>query len=138
MASMAAKMILGDKINSVKGELGNLTDKPTEEELEQAQLIEEARQEQESERKAKHDKMEAEREKERQRIRDKYGLKKKEEIEKEKAEEAASLAASQSAGRISRDKKSPAEMQAAMEDEDESIVDTVMSYLQPIRDKLGI
>lgn len=57
----------------LKGELGNLTDKPTEEELEQAQLIEEARQEQEAERKAKHDKMEAEREKERQRIRDKVG-----------------------------------------------------------------
>ncbi len=43
----------------------------TEEEAEQARLIEEQRMEQENERKQRHEKMEAEREVERQRIREK-------------------------------------------------------------------
>lgn len=49
-----------------------------------------------------------------------YGLKKKEEIEREKAEEAAANAALNSAGRISREKKTPAQIQAEMEEEEES------------------
>ncbi|XP_022098242.1 complexin-like isoform X2 [Acanthaster planci] len=117
---------------SLIGELGNLGGKEmTEEEAEQAQLIEEQRQEQENERKARHEKMEAEREVERQRIRDKYGLKKKEKEDPE----------ADSAGRISRKKKTPAEMQAAMgppaEEEEQGLVDTVMNFFTPLTDKIS-
>jgi len=58
----------------------------------------EALAEQEAERKAKHMKVENEREKERQRIRDKYGLKRKDEIE---AEEKA-IREQQTVGRLGR------------------------------------
>jgi len=60
----------------------------------------EALAEQEAERKAKHHKIEVEREKERQRIRDKYGLKRKDEIE---AEEKANRER-ETVGRLGRTK----------------------------------
>ncbi|XP_072026737.1 uncharacterized protein [Amphiura filiformis] len=118
-----------DLLGAIGGEDGG----GNEDAAEEARLIEEARQEQEAERKAKHEKMEEEREKERQRIRDKYGLKKKEELQMGLPEPGAD-------GRISRKKKTPEEMKAEMDagDEEEGIFDTVLSYLTPITDKLGI
>lgn len=91
----------------------------------------EALRQQEEERKAKYAKMEAERESMRQGIRDKYGLKKREEAEAEAAavEEPA-------AGSLTRPKKAvPAG--CGDEEEEESIMDTMMKYLPgPLQDML--
>lgn len=135
MAGMAAKMILGDKVKSVTGAIGGDEDTGgNEEAAEEARLIEEARQEQENERKAKHAKMEEEREIERQRIRDKYGLKKKVEETPFGAPDPGED------GRLTRKKKTPEEMLAEKnkEEEEEGLFDTVLTYLTPFTDKLGI
>ncbi|KAJ1126533.1 hypothetical protein NDU88_004940 [Pleurodeles waltl] len=101
-----------------------------------AQKKEEERQEalrqQEEERKAKHARMEAEREKVRQQIRDKYGLKKKE--EKEAEEKAAMEQACE--GSLTRPKKAiPAGCGDEDDEEEESILDTVLKYLPgPLQD----
>ncbi|XP_054765631.2 complexin-like [Lytechinus pictus] len=137
MAGMAAKMILGNKLSSVKGELGNLAGgegEGNDKDDEEAALIEEARQQQEEERKARHAKMEAEREVERQRIREKYGLKKK-------VAEEPGMPEPDDAGRITRKKKTPAEMQQALqqqEDEEEGFMDTVKGFVAPFAEKLGL
>ncbi|CAI5653105.1 complexin-2 [Oreochromis niloticus] len=93
-----------------------------------AQKKEEERQEalrqQEEERKAKYARMEAERENIRQGIRDKYGIKKKE----EKEAEAAAAMEQASEGSLTRPKKAvPAG--CGDEEEEESIVDTVMKFI---------
>uniref|UniRef100_A0A8C7ZSM8 Complexin-1 n=1 Tax=Oryzias sinensis TaxID=183150 RepID=A0A8C7ZSM8_9TELE len=94
-----------------------------------AQKKEEERQEalrqQEEERKAKYAKMEAERENLRQGIRDKYGIKKKE----EKEAEAAAAMEQASEGSLTRPKKAVPTGCGDEEEEEESIVDTVMKFL---------
>uniref|UniRef100_A0A8C4S3X8 Complexin-1 n=1 Tax=Erpetoichthys calabaricus TaxID=27687 RepID=A0A8C4S3X8_ERPCA len=92
----------------------------------------EALRQQEEERKAKYAKMEAEREVMRQGIRDKYGIKKKEEREAE-AQAAMEVAAE---GSLTRPKKAiPAGCGDQEEEEEESIIDTVMKYLPgPLQD----
>ncbi|XP_071398304.1 complexin-2 [Centroberyx affinis] len=92
----------------------------------------EALRQQEEERKAKHARMEAEREKVRQTIRDKYGLKKKE--EKEAEEKAAMEQACE--GSLTRPKKAiPTGCGDDDEDDEESILDTVLKFLPgPLQD----
>ncbi|XP_044299790.1 complexin-1 [Varanus komodoensis] len=92
----------------------------------------EALRQQEEERKAKYAKMEAERETVRQGIRDKYGIKKKEERE---AEAQAALEANVE-GSLTRPKKAiPPGCGDEDEEEDESILDTVIKYLPgPLQD----
>ncbi|KAF3694224.1 Complexin-1 [Channa argus] len=93
-----------------------------------AQKKEEERQEalrqQEEERKAKYARMEAERENLRQGIRDKYGIKKKE----EKEAEAAAAMEQASEGSLTRPKKA-VPTGCGDEEEEESIVDTVMKFI---------
>ncbi|XP_026568446.1 complexin-1 [Pseudonaja textilis] len=92
----------------------------------------EALRQQEEERKAKYAKMEAEREVVRQGIRDKYGIKKKEERE---AEAQAALEAN-AEGSLTRPKKAiPPGCGDEDEEEEESILDTVIKYLPgPLQD----
>uniref|UniRef100_A0AAY5KX78 Complexin-1 n=1 Tax=Esox lucius TaxID=8010 RepID=A0AAY5KX78_ESOLU len=85
----------------------------------------EALRQQEEERKAKYAKMEAERENIRQGIRDKYGIKKKEEKEAE-AQAALEQAAE---GSLTRPKKAVPPGCGDEEEEEESIMDTVMKFL---------
>ncbi|CAL8267372.1 unnamed protein product [Boreogadus saida] len=85
----------------------------------------EALRQQEEERKAKYSKMEAEREGVRQGIRDKYGIKKKE----EKEAEAAAAMEQASEGSLTRPKKAVPTGCGDEEEEEESIVDTVMKFL---------
>lgn len=92
----------------------------------------EALRQQEEERKAKYAKMEAEREEMRQGIRDKYGLKKKEVAEAE----AAAAAEEAAEGSLTRPKKA-VPTGCGDEEEEESIMDTVMKYLPgPLQDML--
>ncbi|XP_008315748.1 complexin 2, like [Cynoglossus semilaevis] len=92
----------------------------------------EALRQQEEERKGKYAKMEAEREQMRQGIRDKYGLKKREEAEAE----AAAAAEEPAAGSLTRPKKA-VPTGCGDEEEEESIMDTVMKYLPgPLQDML--
>ncbi|RVE75634.1 hypothetical protein OJAV_G00000920 [Oryzias javanicus] len=93
----------------------------------------EALRQQEEERKAKYAKMEAERETMRQGIRDKYGIKKREEAEAE----AAAAAEEPAAGSLTRPKKAVPAGCGDEEEEEESIMDTVMKYLPgPLQDML--
>ncbi|KAK6298993.1 complexin-1-like [Oncorhynchus nerka] len=85
----------------------------------------EALRQQEEERKAKYAKMESERENVRQGIRDKYGIKKKEEKEAE-AQAALDQAAE---GSLTRPKKAVPPGCGDEEEEEESIMDTVMKFL---------
>ncbi|CAB1325498.1 unnamed protein product, partial [Coregonus sp. 'balchen'] len=85
----------------------------------------EALRQQEEERKAKYAKMESERENVRQGIRDKYGIKKKEEKEAE-AQAALDQAAE---GSLTRPKKAVPAGCGDEEEEEESIMDTVMKFL---------
>ncbi|KAK1903793.1 Complexin-1, partial [Dissostichus eleginoides] len=84
----------------------------------------EALRQQEDERKGKYAKMEAERENIRQGIRDKYGIKKKE----EKEAEAAAAMEQASEGSLTRPKKA-VPTGCGDEEEEESIVDTVMKFI---------
>jgi len=133
MAMFVAKQMVGSKIGAVKGALGG-GDKDddgdkaetTEEGLDPE--IAEARREAEERRKEKHRKMEEEREEMRQGIRDKYGLKKKETIAPEDDPDTA--------GRLGRKKKSPAELAAeaeAAEEEEDSILP---ENLKDIKEKM--
>ncbi|XP_065512826.1 complexin-1 isoform X2 [Caloenas nicobarica] len=92
----------------------------------------EALRQEEEERKAKYAKMEAERETMRQGIRDKYGIKKKEEKE---AEAQATLEAN-AEGSLTRPKKAiPPGCGDEEEEEEASILDTVIKYLPgPLQD----
>ncbi|KAM9087589.1 complexin-1 isoform 1-T1 [Megaptera novaeangliae] len=92
----------------------------------------EALRQEEAERKAKCARMEAEREAVRQGIRDKYGIKKKEERE---AEAQAAMEAN-SEGSLTRPKKAiPPGCGDEPEEEEESILDTVIKYLPgPLQD----
>ncbi|MFT7816428.1 complexin-2-like [Arapaima gigas] len=111
--------------------LGGEEDKDPEAEKEKEEERQEALRQQEEERKAKYAKMEAEREIMRQGIRDKYGLKKKEEAEAEA--QAAMEQASE--GSLTRPKKAVPTGCGDEEEEDESIMDTVMKYLPgPLQD----
>ncbi|XP_060941132.1 complexin 2, like [Limanda limanda] len=117
-------------------DVGKMLGGEKEEEDPDAAQKEEERQEalrqQEEERKDKYGKMEAERERMRQGIRDKYGLKKREEVEAE----AAAAQEEAVAGSLTRPKKTvPAG--CGDEEEEESIMDTVMKYLPgPLQDML--
>ncbi|XP_072318115.1 complexin 2, like [Eucyclogobius newberryi] len=92
----------------------------------------EALRQQEEERKAKYSKMEAERESMRQGIRDKYGLKKREEAEAE----AAAAAEETAAGSLTRPKQAVPKG-CGDEEEEESIMDTVVKYLPgPLQEKV--
>lgn len=106
MAAFIAKQMVGDKLNSVKGALGDKKDEEGEGEKtvdgEDPEIVE-ARREMEEKRKEKHRKMEEERETMRQSIRDKYGLKKKEVVKDEEPDLE---------GRLGRKKKTPAELAA--------------------------
>uniref|UniRef100_A0A4W4GLP6 Complexin 2, like n=1 Tax=Electrophorus electricus TaxID=8005 RepID=A0A4W4GLP6_ELEEL len=113
--------------------LGGEEDKDPEAEKEKEEERQEALRQQEEERKAKYAKMEAEREVLRQGIRDKYGLKKKEEAEAEA--QAAMDAASE--GSLTRPKKAVPSGCGDEDEEEESIMDTVMKFLPgPLQDML--
>lgn len=115
MAAFVAKQVVGNKLNAVKGAVGDggesAEDKEKNAEAERERL--EAIREAEERRKEKHRKMEEEREKMRQEIRDKYNIKKKEELPEPVQEEPANP--------LMRKKKTPEELakEAEMEEEDE-------------------
>jgi len=123
MAMFVAKQMMGSKLNAAKGVVGG-DNEMTDEEKEKAEEAErerlEALAEAEEGRKEKHRKMEEEREGMRQGIRDKYGIKKKEEIEAEAAEQAAAQEA-EGGGGLNRRKKTPEELarEAELEDQDD-------------------
>jgi complexin-1/2 len=130
MTMFIAKQMVGSKLGAVKGALGGGDkeedgDKPETNEEGLDPEIAEARREAEEKRKEKHRKMEEEREEMRQGIRDKYGLKKKEEIKPEEDPDTA--------GRLGRKKKSPAELAAeaeAAEEEEDSILPPGMNDIK--------
>ncbi|XP_017579624.1 complexin 2, like [Colossoma macropomum] len=127
------KAALGGGPPDVGKMLGGEEDKDPEAEKEKEEERQEALRQQEEERKAKYAKMEAEREVMRQGIRDKYGLKKKEEAEAEA--QAAMDAASE--GSLTRPKKAVPSGCGDDDEEEESIMDTVMKYLPgPLQDML--
>ncbi|XP_050536066.1 complexin [Daktulosphaira vitifoliae] len=115
MAAFVAKQVVGNKLNAVKGAVGDggesSEDKEKNAEAERERL--EAIREAEERRKEKHRKMEEEREKMRQEIRDKYNIKKKEELPDPTQEETSNP--------LMRKKKTPEELakEAEMEEEDE-------------------
>lgn len=116
MAAFVAKQMVGSKLNAVKGAVGNeesenSEDKDGADEEEQERL--EALREAEDRRKEKHRKMEEEREKMRQEIRDKYGIKKKEEVQQE--DPFADMEGSS----LNRKRKTPAELAAEAEAEEQ-------------------
>lgn len=127
------KAALGGAGKDVGKMLGGEEEKDPEAEKEKEEERQEALRQQEEERKAKYAKMEAERETVRQGIRDKYGLKKREEVEAEA--QAAMEQASE--GSLTRPKKSVPAGCGDDDEEEESIVDTVMKYLPgPLQDML--
>ncbi|XP_026875718.1 complexin 2, like [Electrophorus electricus] len=127
------KAALGGGPPDVGKMLGGEEDKDPEAEKEKEEERQEALRQQEEERKAKYAKMEAEREVLRQGIRDKYGLKKKEEAEAEA--QAAMDAASE--GSLTRPKKAVPSGCGDEDEEEESIMDTVMKFLPgPLQDML--
>jgi len=93
----------------------------------------EALRQEEEERKDKYAKIEAERESMRQGIRDKYGIKKREVAEAE----AAAAMDQPAEGSLTRPKKAVPAGCGDEEEEEESIMDTVMKYLPgPLQDML--
>lgn len=97
----------------------------------EAERLEALRQEEE-ERKDKYAKIEAERESMRQGIRDKYGIKKREVVD-----EAAAAMEQPAEGSLTRPKKAVPAGCGDEEEEEESIMDTVMKYLPgPLQDML--
>uniref|UniRef100_A0A8R1HK35 Putative complexin-1 n=1 Tax=Caenorhabditis japonica TaxID=281687 RepID=A0A8R1HK35_CAEJA len=113
MAGFLMKQMVGNQLNEVTGGLGlkNDADGEKTETGEDPEVIA-ARLEQEERRKEKHRKMEQEREKMRQGIRDKYAIKKK--------EEGAAMDFTE--GRIGGPRKTPEEIAAEMNAEDDSII----------------
>ncbi|KAL2098295.1 hypothetical protein ACEWY4_007502 [Coilia grayii] len=127
------KAALGGATKDVGKMLGGEEEKDPEAEKEKEEERQEALRQQEEERKAKYAKMEAEREKVRQGIRDKYGLKKREEVEAEA--QAAMEQASE--GSMTRPKKAVPAGCGDEDEEEEGIMDTVMKYLPgPLQDML--
>ncbi|KAJ8399347.1 hypothetical protein AAFF_G00413850 [Aldrovandia affinis] len=125
------KQALGGATKDMGKMLGGEEDKDPEAEKEKEEERQEALRQQEEERKAKYSKMEAERETMRQGIRDKYGIKKREEAEAE-AQAAMEQAAE---GSLTRPKKLVPAGCGDEEEEEESIMDTVMKYLPgPLQD----
>nr|XP_012143928.1 PREDICTED: complexin isoform X1 [Megachile rotundata] len=103
---------------AVGGEGGDDDDKEKEEEAERER--QEAIREAEERRKEKHRKMEEEREKMRQEIRDKYNIKKREEVQEMTQEEPNPLM---------RKKKTPEELAAEAEAEDEDEITKLKNVL---------
>ncbi|XP_052101846.1 complexin-like isoform X2 [Mytilus californianus] len=142
MAAFIAKQMVGNQLKSVKAATGGDKDEESKEDGDGGEdpEIEEARREAEEKRKEKHRKMEEERETMRQSIRDKYGIKKKQE------EEELLKQQMDSAGRVGRKKKTPAELAAEAnageeeDDEDEFAMpknlDEFKSKVQDIPQKL--
>ncbi|MCI4395140.1 hypothetical protein PGIGA_G00176770 [Pangasianodon gigas] len=127
------KAALGGGPPDVGKMLGGEEEKDPEAEREKEEERQEALRQQEEERKAKYAKMEAEREVIRQGIRDKYGLKKREVAEAEA--QGAMDAASE--GSLTRPKKAVPSGCGDDDEEEESIMDTVMKYLPgPLQDML--
>ncbi|XP_075961313.1 complexin-1-like [Anarhichas minor] len=129
--SQSVKMASSDCSQEPQGatkDMGKMLGGEGEEKDPDAAKKEEERQEalrqQEDERKAKYAKMEGERENIRQGIRDKYGIKKKE----EKEAEAAAAMEQASEGSLTRAKKA-VPTGCGDEEEEESIVDTVMKFI---------
>ncbi|XP_030224896.1 complexin-1 [Gadus morhua] len=118
------KQALGGATKDMGKMLGGEEEKDPDAEKKEEERQEALRQ-QEEERKAKYSKMEAEREGVRQGIRDKYGIKKKE----EKEAEAAAAMEQASEGSLTRPKKAVPTGCGDEEEEEESIVDTVMKFL---------
>jgi len=119
MAAFIAKQMLGNQLSAVKdvaGEGKSMTPEEKEklEEMERERL--EALAEAEQRRKEKHQKLEAERENMRQGIRDKYGIKKKEEKE---AEAKAQLEAAMGPPNPVGPKKTPEQLAAETEEQDD-------------------
>lgn len=114
MAAFVAKQMMGSKLNAVKGQIGgdgeSTEDKEAAEEAEQERL--EALREAEERRKEKHRKLEEDREKMRQEIRDKYNIKKKE-------KEIDPINQPMPEGSLNRRKKTPAEIAAEAEAEEQ-------------------
>ncbi|XP_041369054.1 complexin-like isoform X2 [Gigantopelta aegis] len=131
MAAFIAKQMVGDQLKSVKGALGDKDEgesKDAEETGEDPEIVE-ARREAEEKRKEKHRIQEAEREELRQSIRDKYGLKKKDPVVEEQL---------MTEGRIGRKKKSPAELAAENnEEEDEDEFSTFPTNLSELQSKVS-
>ncbi|CAK8688091.1 unnamed protein product [Clavelina lepadiformis] len=118
--------IVKQALGGATKDLNKMMDKGSEEadpkQLEAEKEHLEAMEEQEAERKEKHRKFEESREKERQRIRNKYGLKRKDELE---AEEKAKRE-EETEGRLTRDKKPSMELQE--EEEEESMTSYPLYY----------
>ncbi|CAL2029890.1 Protein CBR-CPX-1 [Caenorhabditis briggsae] len=112
MAGFLMKQMVGNQLNEVTGGLGLKDDGGEKTETGEDPEVVAARLEQEERRKEKHRKMEQEREKMRQGIRDKYAIKKKEE----------GVAMDFTEGRIGGPRKTPEEIAAEMNAEDDSII----------------
>ncbi|CAI2321779.1 unnamed protein product [Caenorhabditis sp. 36 PRJEB53466] len=113
MAGFLMKQMVGNQLNEVTGGLGLNKDEGGEKtETGEDPEVVAARLEQEERRKEKHRKMEQEREKMRQGIRDKYAIKKKEE----------GVAMDFTEGRIGGPRKTPEEIAAEMNAEDDSLI----------------
>ncbi|KAK6730996.1 hypothetical protein RB195_007455 [Necator americanus] len=114
MAGFLMKQMVGNQLNEVTGGLGIGGDQNADKtaEGEDPEVVA-ARLEEQERRKEKHRKMEAEREKMRQGIRDKYKIHKKEE---------GCAAMDFTEGRIGAARKTPEELAAAMNAEDDSII----------------
>ncbi|XP_039262280.2 complexin-2-like [Styela clava] len=116
-------------LNKLMDEKKEVDPKQAEAEREQLEALEE----QEAERKAKHVKVEQEREIERQRIRDKYGLKRKDQIE---AEEAAARER-ETAGRLTRNKSIPQEGDSTAEPEEETLLNQAEKAFGELQEKVS-
>ncbi|EFO84721.1 hypothetical protein GCK72_001175 [Caenorhabditis remanei] len=112
MAGFLMKQMVGNQLSEVTGGLGMKDDGGEKTEAGEDPEVVAARLEQEERRKEKHRKMEQEREKMRQGIRDKYAIKKKEE----------GVAMDFTEGRIGGPRKTPEEIAAEMNAEDDSII----------------
>ncbi|PIO71997.1 synaphin protein [Teladorsagia circumcincta] len=116
MAGFLMKQMVGNQLNEVTGGLGLKGGDDNAEKTAEGEDPEvvAARLEEQERRKERHRKMEAEREKMRQGIRDKYKIHKK--------EEGAGAAMDFTEGRIGAPRKTPEELAAAMNAEDDSII----------------
>jgi len=139
MAAFVAKQMIGGQLSSAKGAMPGGGDseskEKTEEELQAERELEEARREAEEARIRKHQEFEAEREDMRQGVRDKYGIKTKE--EKEATEKAQRE--QEAAGRVGRQKKTPEEIAAEMNDDGDEAFDPmkmVQGLIDTVKSKL--
>ncbi|PAA67112.1 hypothetical protein BOX15_Mlig021573g3 [Macrostomum lignano] len=121
MASFIAKQLVGKQMDSVKGAVGGgeATGEDAEKLAEQQAEIAEALAEEKRKRDEKHRKMEAEREEMRQGIRDKYNIQKKE-------DPLSMMPPDDPAGRLGRKRKTPEELAAERDLEDEEDFTSVL------------